>query len=105
MDVSISMLHVLCLKNQSNMVSRRNFTLSACRQRAVVTSVVVGRIWRRRVNARSSSFSTTLAIQALRAQVEKEIEEQNKIQARSYMISTTDFSFDFNAFGDSECLW
>jgi len=86
------------------MVSQNEFTLSGCAGRAVQLGVATGPLWRRRRTSTTSAFPQTATLLALGSRVCREMVESERIQARAYRISTTDFNFNFNAMGDGECL-
>eukprot|EP00171_Calliarthron_tuberculosum_P001859 IDg1859t1 len=86
------------------MVTQADFTLIACRRRATALSVAAGAVWRRRRRAPRSAFSSSAVVLQLATLAQRELSEQDAILTRYNRISLSDFSFNFNALGDQQCL-
>ena len=65
----------------------------------------MGTLWKRRRCERESSFSCSSVLHWLASHVARDISEHEKSLARSNRISLSDFSFNFNAYGDQECFF
>ena len=86
------------------MVTQVDYTLSACRRRVTALSVATGAVWRRRTKAPRSAFSSSAVLLQLATLAQHEANEEETILTRYNCISVSDFSFNFNALGDQQCL-
>ena len=82
------------------MARQSDFTPSACRGRARALGVVAGTLCKRRWTNSSSSFSSSSVLLHLASKVHQNIQEEQNLLARNNRISLTEFSFDFNGYGE-----
>ena len=87
------------------MVTQADYTLAACRSRPTALTVATGAIWQPRREAPRSCFASAAVVMHLDNLVAREIEEQTRVLSRNNGISLTHFSFNFNGYGDHDCLF
>ena len=81
-----------------------DFTPSACWGRARALGVVAGTLWKRRWKNSSSSFSSSSVLLHLASKMHRNIQGEHNWLVRNSRISLTEFSFNFNGYGDHECM-
>ena len=86
------------------MARKSDFTPSACRGRAGALCVVAGTLWKRRWTNVLSAFSSSSVLLHFSRKVYRNIQQEQNLLARNNRISLTNFSFNFNGYGDYDCM-